>query len=156
MRVAELMSKSPSTIRADDSLARAVMLMQDRDCGCVVVVDAAARPIGVLTDRDVCLGALRAGRALAAIPVALAMSNRLYTCRPDEELTAAEATMALHQVRRLPVVDAEGRTVGVVSLDDIARRARQSADLFAPPVTAGEVGRTLGDISRPHLIGPGS
>jgi CBS-domain-containing membrane protein len=60
--------------------------------------------------------------------------------------------LARHQVRRLPVIDARDRLVGVLSLDDLAREACDEADLIQPQVSADEVGRTLGQIARPHLV----
>lgn len=126
--------------------------MRDRDCGSIVVVDEHRRPIAVLTDRDICLAALRTGRPLAAIDVQSAMSKRLFTCRIGDTIEQAEQTMSLHQVRRLPVVDARGQLVGLLALDDIAREACREESWLAPPVSCAAVGRTLGQIVRPHLI----
>jgi CBS domain-containing protein len=63
-----------------------------------------------------------------------------------------EDLMSLHQVRRLPVVDADGRPLGVVSLDDLAKAARRQADLIASSVPSAGVGRALGDICRPRFV----
>ena len=123
-----------------------------RDCGCVVVVDDLGHPLGMVTDRDICMAALRTERALTRIAVADAMTERPFACRPDDTVDAAENLMALHQVRRLPVLDDQGRVCGILALDDIARHARASDDLFAPAVSCAAVGRTLGQITRPHLI----
>jgi CBS-domain-containing membrane protein len=59
--------------------------------------------------------------------------------------------MGLHQIRRLPVVDAAGALVGVVALDDLAQEARRQDDLFAPSLPAAAVGKALGEVARPHL-----
>ncbi len=153
MNVATLMEHRVATARPIDRLDHAATLMRDRDCGSVVIVDEGGRAIGIVTDRDVCLTALRTEQPLFILAVQAAMHGRLFTCRDDDPVAVAEETMALHQVRRLPVVDAAGRLVGMLSLDDIAREACREEGLLAPPVSCAAVGRTLGQITRPHLIG---
>jgi CBS domain-containing protein len=152
MRVSYLMENDVAVVRATDTLDRAAKLLRDRDCGSVVVIDDRRVPLAMVTDRDVCLAALATGRRLADIRVDAAMSPRVHTCRTSDTIEAAEQTMALHQVRRLPVVDETGRLQGLLALDYVAREARREADLLAPPVSCAAVGRTLGDIVRPRLI----
>jgi CBS-domain-containing membrane protein len=79
------------------------------------------------------------------------MSRRLWSCRPKDDLKEAEKVMRVHQVRRLPVVDAEGRLVGLLSISDLARVAVSSKGTRAKKsaVAASEVGQTLGAISSP-------
>lgn len=152
MRVRELMTRSVATVRPTDRLHHAARLMRGRGCGCLAVVDDESKVVGVLTDRDVCMAALDAGRPLSEIDVRSAMSPRVFHCRVDETIAEAERVMGLHQVRRLPVLDADGSLQGILSLDDIALEARRSQDLIVPPVSAASVGKTLGEIDRPHLI----
>jgi CBS domain-containing protein len=152
MKIEDLMVRRVATVGAEDRLDRAARRMHERQCGSLVVVDAESRALAMVTDRDVCMAAWRANTPLSMLTVRHAMSRRLFACRPDEPLARAEQLMGLHQVRRLPVVDAGGRLVGLIALDDIACEARRAAALLAPPVTAGEVGRTLGEIGRPHLV----
>jgi CBS domain-containing protein len=151
MNARELMQKPAATVRAGDSLARAVNIMRHRSCGTVVVVGPDGRAVAMVTDRDVVLTALRMSRALADLKVHQAMSSRLFTCGPNDDVARVEDLMSLHQVRRLPVVDADGRPLGVVSLDDLAKAARRQADLIASSVPSAGVGRVLGDICRPHF-----
>jgi len=120
MNVEELMTRDVATCRPGDALSHAAQLMWDRDCGCVPVVDDAGVPLAMITDRDVCMAALTQGRPLTQIPVSTAMSQRIVTCAPSDEVTTAESIMRSSQVRRLPVTDARGVLVGVLSLNDIA------------------------------------
>lgn len=152
MRVDELMTRRVMTVRAQDGLDRAARLMQDHACGCVPVVDEDSAVVGILTDRDVCMAALRADRSLSLVQARYAMSANVYTCSPEDTIEEAERRMGQHQVRRLPVVDADGRVRGILSLDDIAREAARQEGLIMPPVATREVGRTLGQITRPHLL----
>lgn len=121
MKVSELMNPDVLACRATDPVEQAVQLMWERDCGCVPVVDARERVVGMLTDRDACMAAVTSGTRLDRIPVATVMSGGAASCLQDEEVSAALRTMAEWQVRRLPVVDEEARLVGLVSLADIAQ-----------------------------------
>lgn len=146
------MQRTVATVRPNDSLAHAAAMMRDRDAGCVVVIDDRSHPLAMLTDRDICFALLRTDRSLSGIAVSEAMSPSLHCCQANDSIAAVEDTMSLHQVRRLPVVDATGRLLGLLALDDIAREAWQEEDLLAAPVSAAAVGTTLGRIARPHLI----
>ena len=152
MRVRDLMTSEVASVRRTDHLDRAVRHMERRNCGTVPVVDDDERVVGMVTDRDVCLTALRTDRPLSALAVEEAMSRELFACGPDDTIDEVERVMGLHQIRRMPVVGDGGKLVGILSLDDIAREAYREEDLFAPPVSEQAVGRTLGQISRPHLI----
>jgi len=152
MKVHQLMTRDVARVRAGESLARAVSLMQERDCGCVAVTDEASRLVGILTDRDACLVALRMDRPLSQLSLEHAMRTEVFTCGPEDTIEAAERAMGQHQVRRLPVVDAAGCLCGILSLGDIAREARREEGWIGTPVPARDVGRTLGQIGRPHLI----
>jgi len=152
MRVQDLMTREVATVLPADELGRAARLMEKRDCGCVAVLDDASKVAGALTDRDVCMAAMRTDSPLSRLNVGAAMSAPVCACRPDDSIAEAERQMGLHQVRRLLVVDADGRLAGILSLDDIAREACREEDLIAAPVSAEAVGITLGQIGRPHLI----
>jgi CBS domain-containing protein len=153
MKASDLMVHPVATVRIGDSLAHAVALMRAHDCGAVVVIDDCAA-VAMLTDRDVCLAALRSNRPLSEMRVEHAMSNHVHTCRPDDDVTAVAEKMALHRVRRVPVIDDGRRPIGIVSLDDVARLARDQRDLFAPAMSEAAVGAALGAIRRPGLDVP--
>jgi CBS domain-containing protein len=153
MQAKEVMVRVVAAVRAEDTLARAAAILRDRGCGAVVVVQPGPRPVAIVTDRDICMAALRTNKPLSDLPVASAMSRALHVAAPDEDVAALADRMALHQVRRLPVVDDRGLLVGLVALDDLARVAREQADLFAPAVAHGLVGAALGDIVRLRFVG---
>jgi CBS domain-containing protein len=149
MKVEDLMTTDVGACRPFDSVDRSAKIMWERDCGAVPVVDQEGRVIAMLTDRDICMAALTQGRALGEIHVASAMSRRLSSCRPKDDLKEAEKVMRAHQVRRLPVVDAEGKLVGLLSISDLARVAVSTKGAKKNAVAASEVGQTLGAISSP-------
>jgi CBS domain-containing protein len=142
-RVRDLMSPSPITCRPADDLRLAAQRMWEGDFGVLPVVDDAQKPIGVLTDRDICMAAYTRGGALAELSVAEAMSRRVCTCKPSHTLRSAMDLMVTHQVRRLPVVGDDGALVGIVSLADIARLTQAQSSVsheartWMPGVLAG-------------------
>ena len=144
----ELMQRSVVSVKPDDSLEHAARMLRDRACGCAVVVDPQSRPIGIVTDRDICLAALRSGESLDSIPASAAMSSQVWSCRIHDQVESAERTMATHRVRRLPVIDKESKLVGILSLDDLAVEACREEHWTAPPISFAAVGRTLGSIAR--------
>ncbi len=120
--------------------------MWEFDCGMIPVVNDDGRLAGVVTDRDICMAAYMQGRPLRTIPVASAMAKQVVASHTDDSIEAAEGLMRDNQIRRLPVLDRDGRPVGVVSLNDLARlaaRAKQSS-------VDREIVLTLGAICQPH------
>ena len=123
MNVNELMSRELRAVRIGARLDAAARVLWDGDCGLAPVGDGVV--IGVLTDRDLCMASYTQGRSLGEIPVAAVMAREVRTCRAEDTLASALATMQEAQVRRLPVVDARGVLVGVLSCNDLVRAAVQ-------------------------------
>jgi CBS domain-containing protein len=153
MKVEDLMTTEVGSCRSFDTADRSAKIMWERDCGAVPVVDQEGRVVAMVTDRDICMAALTQGRTLNEIHVSSAMSRRLWSCRPQDDVKEAEKMMRAHQVRRLPVVDADGKLLGVVSISDLARVAVATKGSRAKkkPVGAADVGETLGAISTPSV-----
>jgi len=149
MKVQDLMTTQVGTCRAFDGADRGAQIMWERDCGAVPVLDQEGAVVAMLTDRDLCMAAMTQGRALSEIRVSSAMSRNLWACRPDDDLSQAEAVMRARKVRRLPVVDTEGKLLGILSLSDLARASMEPKRGRAQkkPVEPSEVGATLGAIS---------
>ena len=157
MRVADVMSSPAYSCSASETLDRAARVMWDHDTGVVPIVDQAGRAIGMITDRDICMAAYTQGRALSEIRIQQAMSKVVYTCHPDDRLSAAERTLGVHQVRRLPVVDDAGRLLGVLSINDVWRARAQSplsgltSDLLSTLAAIGKprAGEMVAQVARP-------
>lgn len=156
MQVREIMTKAVRTCRPLDTANEAAKAMWEGDCGCVPVVDDAGKVVGVLTDRDVCMAAYTQGKALSAIKVASAMATPALTCRAEDELAAAERTMQKGQVRRLPVVDGEGRLVGILTLNDLVRQAARDRARKTRAVGPEEIAVTVAAICEPRTAAPGT
>lgn len=121
MRVRDAMTPGVYRSTADRSLMDAVHMMWTHDIGCIPVVDDDDQPIGLLTDRDVCMTAFARDLPLRELKVGEAMSRGIFTCKLEDSLEHAETTMRDWQVSRLPVVDTLGKLRGIISLTDIAR-----------------------------------
>src|SRR5262245_51770480 len=117
MKITDVMTKEVSTCDVGDNLNRAAQLMWDRRCGCLPVLDPNGAVVGMLTDRDVCMAAYTQGRRLDDLTVGTAMSRPPHVCPPAMDLEDAEDQMMAYGVRRLIVVDDDGRLKGLVSLD---------------------------------------
>lgn len=141
--VRDVMSRDPVTVQPSDNLNRAAQLMWEADCGSVPVVDGQGSLLGMLTDRDVCMSAYTRGLALHELSVSGAMSTNLFTCKASDTLRSVMELMATQQVRRVPVLDDQGKLVGIVSLADVALLAQapqsesREARVWVPGVLAG-------------------
>ena len=157
MSVQDLMTRSVQSCRPDDTLDRAAQLMWENDCGSIPVCaeDGMRRTVGVITDRDICMGAHIQGRALHEIKISDVIKNqKLRVCRTTDSAQQAEATMRQNRIRRLPVVDAQGSLVGMLSLADLAREAgRGTKSGSAAQVTDREVTSALVAICTPPSSG---
>lgn len=151
MKVADIMNREVATCRDQDSLNEAARLMWERDVGSLPVLNEDGRPVGMITDRDVCMAAYTQGGSLVGLRVQNAMARRVLSCAPADPVDKAEQYMREHKIRRLPVVES-GRLVGIVSLNDIALVA---SDKRRAPVSFDEVGKTLAAICqhRQHATG---
>jgi CBS domain-containing protein len=124
--------------------------MWEHDLGVVPVIDEAGRAVGMITDRDACMAAYIQGRPLSAVSVGSVMSKSLFSVRPEDSITRALDVMSEHQVRRLAVVDAEGRLVGILSMNDLVREAARERENPNREISAAEVMATLGVVSEPR------
>lgn len=132
MTIRELMTRDPCCCLPSDSAHRAGTLMRRFDVGVLPVVDDEChrRLLGIVTDRDLCVFVLAANRLPAGVTVEECMMRSPVTCEPDDDPSHALELMRGHHVRRLPVVNAHGFLVGMVSVTDLVRhRAISDAEL---------------------------
>jgi CBS domain-containing protein len=126
MNVERVMKKDVRACRPGDALNRAAQVMWDNACGCVPILGERDEPIGILTDRDICMAAYTQGRPLSEITVATSMARKVITCRTEDDVHRAIDLMRENAIRRMPVVDSGGRLRGIVSLDDLAAESLRS------------------------------
>jgi CBS domain-containing protein len=117
--VSEIMSRDVEFVAPDATAQAAAVLMGELDVG-ALPVGAADDLQGVLTDRDILFRVVAQGRAPAEVRVREVMSRTVFTCRDTDEVSVALDLMGGYHVRRLPVVGAERRVVGWLTLTDIS------------------------------------
>lgn len=107
------------TIDAGKTLRDAVSLLVANNIGAVIVVDTSAKPVGILSERDIIRASDRFPDALAHRVDEL-MSRNVVVGSPSDDIRAVEQTMTQKRFRHLPVMD-QGKLAGIISLGDIVK-----------------------------------
>ena len=134
MKISEVMTPNPRTVKPTDTLQTAATIMRDEDTGAVPVVEDGLIS-GMVTDRDIVIRAVADGDFKALIRDVA--SDDVITVTADMATADAAELMSEHQVRRLPVVDEADRLIGIVSLGDLAVKENRDS----------RMGETLENIS---------
>ena len=119
--IKDVMTSNPCTIDAGKSVAYAAKMMREEDVGLAPIVED-DKLIGMLTDRDIAVRVVAEGRDPGQVKVRDVASKQVVTIDPQQDLDEALRIMAKHQVRRLAVVEEDGKLVGVVAQADVARQ----------------------------------
>ena len=119
MKISENATSPAVTCRRETTIAQVARMMKENEVGCVVVTDDDGHPVGICTDRDLVVRCI-AGGWPDQTPISAAMSEDVATVPADADVLRAGDLMGMWAYRRLPVVNAEGRVMGVLSLDDLA------------------------------------
>jgi CBS domain-containing protein len=151
MRVKDLMTTNPKACTLTNNLAEAAGFMWDQDCGILPVVSAGGKVVGLITDRDISMAAAMKDRNLAYIAVEDVISGKVFGCKPDDDVHAALTTMRENKVRRLPVVDADGKLKGILSMNDIVLKAEEAKRKKGPELSYRDVVETYKSISEHRL-----
>lgn len=134
MTIGEVCTRDVVFVRREDSVLEVARLMRDRHVGDVIVVDSDGpnkRPIGIVTDRDIVVGIVaQAPDKLAQLQVRDVCTSEVLTVNAADTVDTAVDLMQDRGIRRLPVVEFDGRLRGIVTFDDLFRvLARQLTDL---------------------------
>src|SRR5262245_59240765 len=121
MLARHVMTPDPACCTPATTLDEVAKLMCAHDCGAVPVIDRRDHIVGIITDRDLVCRVVAAGMNPIAHTADRYMSQPVITVRLETSLDEVLRTMQRHQIRRLPVVDAQGRCAGIISQADIAR-----------------------------------
>ena len=134
MKVSDCCSQIVVVAPASAGIQKAAQLMRENHVGNVVVVDesrGAARPVGIVTDRDLVVEILASGAPVDELTLGDIMSAELLVASEDEDIGETLNRMRSAGVRRAPVVDAEGRLVGILTLDDLLSITAQTLNSMA-------------------------
>jgi CBS domain-containing protein len=141
MQVRDVMTTNPVCCVPTDTAQKVAQVLRDNDIGSVPVVsDQASRNlVGIITDRDVCCLIVADGMDPKTTSIETYVSAHPVACYEGDNLDLAEQAMQKHQIRRIPVVDDEGRCVGIVAQADLAMKGEPE-----------KVSKTVAEISKPE------
>jgi CBS domain-containing protein len=125
-----MMTSDPVCCEPTDAVPRVAQVMKQHDVGSIPVVESQSsrRLVGMVTDRDLVTKIVAEGRDIARSTVREAMTTNPVSCREDDDVKSAMTAMSERQVRRMPVVDGEGRVTGIIAQADVATRMGKDRD----------------------------
>jgi CBS domain-containing protein len=141
MKVSDIMTRDVESCTSTTTLPQVAKLMWSAGCGAIPVVDARAKVVGIITDRDISMALVNTGRKPASIPAWEVMTGHVHACGPEDNVKDALETMKRFKVRRLPILSEDGELRGILSMDDIIVRA-----LSPDAPTSAEILNTLREI----------
>jgi CBS domain-containing protein len=130
MKIQDVMTPNPMCCLPEDTSIQAARIMRELNVGIVPVVKSSTDHslVGVVTDRDLCLGVVAMDQHPQTVPVQKCMTANMIACQPNEDIERAAELMEEHQVRRIPIVDQHGILHGMVSSADICQRSNLLSD----------------------------
>lgn len=133
-KCSDVMTKDPVCATPQDWVVDVAKQMQAEDIGPIPIVDDLKKNqlVGIVTDRDLAIKVVAAGRDPNKTKVADVMTDKVVTCHADDPVEKAVAAMSEHQLRRIPVVDENRRILGIIAQADVATRLKE-------PETTGEM-----------------
>lgn len=137
-QISDVMTRNVRTVAPSDSMQRAAQCMDELNVGVVPVCEGETI-VGMVTDRDLAVRGVAAGKPADLTPVSEVMSQNVRYCFEDQDVDEVMDEMRDVQIRRVPVVSRDKRLVGIVSLGDVAARGSDDRRLA----------ETLKDISTP-------
>jgi CBS domain-containing protein len=141
MKIREVMTPDPVCCVPGDTAQSVAKIMCEHNVGSIpVVVDQQSRKLaGIITDRDLCCSIIAKGLDPKTTSIQRYMRLNPVACRDGENLDGCEQAMQKHQIRRIPVVDGDGRCIGIVAQADLALKDKPE-----------KVSKTVAEISRPQ------
>lgn len=138
LRCRDIMTRNLKVVTVENTLREVAALMRDADTGIIPVVETnksetnaqcQGKLVGLITDRDIVVRAVADGKDIATTKTQDVMTMELHTAAPDDRVYDVVRKMGDKQVRRVPVVDAEGNLCGIISMADIALETEDDREL---------------------------
>ncbi len=121
METHDIMTDDPCFCIEATTAVQLAQMMLEHDCGEIPVCDEQGRPIGVVTDRDICCRVVARGVDPRDVTAKECMTAPAITVLTTAAMDECCKLMAQYRIRRVPVVDTEGRLCGIVAQADVAR-----------------------------------
>lgn len=119
MKAGKIMTRKVSAVSPGDTVESAAILMARVNAGILPVLSG-KRVVGLVTDRDIVVRAVAAGKPVATCTVDDVMTEEVHYCLEDDTVEDVAKRMGELGVRRMPVFDRDGTLIGIISLDDVA------------------------------------
>jgi CBS domain-containing protein len=144
MKCFEIMTANPYFCNSEVGIGEAVRIMWEHDCGDVPVTNGidGGELIGVITDRDIAMHVVTNDACPSDVKVSDCMSSPVITCNGEDSIEKAMEIMSEKQIRRVPVVDENGKCIGIISQADLISHAEEIGDAWS-------IMNTLSGISTP-------
>lgn len=140
------MTRSVGVCREDDSLAQAVEIMWQKDCGIVPVINKKSKVVGTITDRDIAVSVFLQNKPASEITASSIINGKVITCSSKDKVEKVLKTMKKHQIKRLPVTGKDDKLKGMISITDILLASNKDKSLRKSVV------KTLEAIGKPRPI----
>ena len=124
--IRDAMTSNPRSAESGTPVAEVARLMKSENVGAIPITDG-DRLVGIVTDRDIAIQVVAAGKDPQSTTAGEVASQQLVTVDPQQDLDEALRLMAQHQVRRIPVVEEDGKLVGMLAQADVAEHAGAEA-----------------------------
>ncbi len=147
MKVRDIMMKSLAYCNSRTNLAATTEMMWVHNCGVLPVVDENQRPIGVITDRDICIALGTRNQKASEITAGEVTRGEIFYCGTEDDIRTALEIMRRKRVRRLPVVGKDGLLEGILSLDDVVLHTGKGTGGKAPELSCEDVVETYAGIA---------
>lgn len=140
MKIRDVMTPNPVCCVPLDTAQKVAKMLCENDIGSVPVVEneQSRKLVGMITDRDLCCSVVARSLDAKSTTIATYMTLAPISCRDGENIENCERAMQEHQIRRIPVVDGEGRCIGIVAQADLALKEKPE-----------KVSKTVAEISKP-------
>jgi CBS domain-containing protein len=133
LKIGEIMIKDVVKIDGDVTAKEVAVILNERAIGCVIVVQN-ENPIGIITDRDMLRRVLLESRDPKTTKAFQIMTAPLFFGNPHMSIQEAVQLMSERKIRKLPIIDDEGRLVGMITLTDLARSVAYLEHIFSKDV----------------------
>jgi CBS domain-containing protein len=132
MKISEIMAREFETVAAEATIEGAAQIMAELDVVVLPVQDQ-GELVGILTERDITIRVVAGGKVPADTKVAEIMSSEVFSCRPDDDAEAIAREMKERKLRQVPVIDTEGKLIGLVTLAALKMGEEREVDPTVAP-----------------------
>lgn len=138
LKVIDMAVHKVATTTPEKTIQECAAQMRREHVGSLVVIDENAKPLGMITDRDITIEGVAKGLDLARTSVSDLMTAPVVTAAENEGMVVALARMRENGIRRLPIVDESGRLVGVITNSNLIKELSELLDSLVRNISSSK------------------